>query len=41
MSMNGTQLSQQMISPTYVSQACACGDQTTSIGTATIALPSP
>jgi hypothetical protein len=40
MSMNGTQLSQQTISPTYATQICGCG-LTTSIGTAHVELPSP
>jgi hypothetical protein len=41
MSMNGTQLSQQTITPTYVTANCGCGGNfTTGIGTATIPLPS-
>jgi hypothetical protein len=39
MSMNGTQLSQQAITPTYTAQSCACGAGTSHIGTATIILP--
>ena len=38
-SVNGTQLSQQTIAPTYVSESCACGAGTASHGTATIQLP--
>jgi len=41
MSVNGTQLSQGMISPTYATHTCACGDLTSSTGTAHIQLPSP
>jgi hypothetical protein len=39
MSMNGTQLSQQVITPSYTTQSCACGAGTNHIGTATIVLP--
>jgi hypothetical protein len=41
MSMNGTQLSQQTITPSYATQPCACGADTNHVGTATIPLPSP
>ena len=39
-SMNGTQVSQQTVSPTYVMQTCACGAATSNIGTAHIQVPS-
>jgi hypothetical protein len=41
MSMNGDQLSQQMLSASYVTQTCACGAGTSTIGTAHIQLPPP
>lgn len=41
MSMNGQQLSQQTITPTYTTRPCGCGDGTTaSSGTVIITLPS-
>jgi len=39
MSMNGTQLSQQAITPAYTTQSCACGAGQSHIGTVTIPLP--
>jgi hypothetical protein len=41
MSMNGVQLSQQTLSPTYVTQPCGCGGRTSHTGTVHIPLPSP
>lgn len=41
MSMNGSQLSPQTITPSYVTQSCACGAGTSRLGTATIVLPAP
>jgi len=41
MSKNGTQLSQQTITPTYTTRPCACGGMTVSNGTVSITLPSP
>jgi hypothetical protein len=41
MSENGNQISQEILSPTYLTQPCACGAATSTVGTARVELPPP